>query len=211
MEITAAISTAYTSFSPESECADNSCAPADKPLNTPVSTDTYEPSTEKNNELSEEEKRQVQELSKRDQEVRAHEMAHVAAAGQYAQGGANFEFQTGPDGKRYAVGGEVSIDTSAVPDNPEATVRKMQVVKRAALAPSQPSGQDRAVAAQASQKEIKARQEMHDESSEEMSEKTTTTGENKTTPSSKTARYSPGGRTVSLQNSDLAQLYDITA
>ncbi len=207
MEITAAISTAYTSFSPENGCEGNSCAPAGKPLNTPVSTDTYEPSTEKNNELSEEEKRQVQELSVRDQEVRAHEMAHVAAAGQYAQGGANFEFQTGPDGKRYAVGGEVSIDTSEVPDNPEATIRKMQVIKRAALAPAQPSGQDRTVAAQASQKEIKARQETQNESSE----KTTTTGENETTQPSKTTRYSPGGRTVSLQNSDLSQLYDITA
>ncbi len=207
MEITAAISTSYTSFSPQSECAGKSCAPSDGSSQTPVSADTYEPAAENNNELTEEEKREVQELSTRDQEVRAHEMAHVAAAGQYARGGANFEFQTGPDGKRYAVGGEVSIDTSAVPDNPEATIRKMQVVKRAALAPAQPSGQDRSVAAQASQKEIKARQEMHAETSEstQQAEKT------KSDAPPENTQYSRDGSPLLPDNSDLSQKYDITA
>ena len=67
--------------------------------------------------------------------MRAHEQAHLAAAGPYANGAPTFEFQTGPDGRQYAVGGEVSIDTSPVPGDPEATVRKAQTVKRAALAP----------------------------------------------------------------------------
>jgi hypothetical protein len=56
----------------------------------------------------------------------------------------------------YAVGGEVQIDTSPA-GSPEATIRKMQQIRRAALAPSQPSGTDRAVAAQASQIETQAR------------------------------------------------------
>lgn len=46
--------------------------------------------------------------------MRAHEQAHKTAAGGLAQGGATFEYQTGPDGKQYAVSGEVKIDTSPV-------------------------------------------------------------------------------------------------
>lgn len=102
-----------------------------------------------NQQLSEEEQEQVQGLKQRDAEVRAHEQAHLAAAGPHAKGGASFEYQTGPDGKRYAVGGEVQIDTSPVEGDPQATVQKMQQVRAAALAPGSPSGQDRAVAAQA--------------------------------------------------------------
>lgn len=119
------------------------------------------------NELTEEEQQQVRELSARDREVRAHEMAHVAAGGQYVRGGAHFEYQKSPDGKLYAVGGEVSIDTSKVSGDPEATIRKMQIVRRAALAPAKPSAQDRAVAAQATQNETQARQGLRQQESEE--------------------------------------------
>ena len=31
--------------------------------------------------------------------------AHLSAAGAYAHGGASYEYELGPDGKRYAVGG----------------------------------------------------------------------------------------------------------
>ncbi len=111
-------------------------------------------------ELSAEEKKQVADLKKRDREVKAHEAAHMAAGGGYVRGGASYSYQAGPDGKRYAVGGEVSIDTSAE-DDPNATIRKMQTVRSAALAPANPSGQDRSVAAAASAMEAKARQELH--------------------------------------------------
>lgn len=123
-------------------------------------------------ELSEEERRLLSELRARDAEVRAHERAHVAAAGPYANGGPTFEYQTGPDGRQYAVGGEVSIDTSPVPGDPEATVRKAQTIKRAALAPSDPSAQDRQVAAQAAQLEAQARQQANAEKAEEKEEAT---------------------------------------
>lgn len=109
-------------------------------------------------ELSESEDRQVQKLQKRDREVRAHERAHMAAGSGIVQGGASFTYQRGPDGHNYAVGGEVKIDTSSESD-PESTIRKMQQVKRAALAPAEPSGTDRAVAAQAGRIEAQARQE----------------------------------------------------
>jgi hypothetical protein len=121
-------------------------------------------------ELSEEERQILKELRARDAEVRAHEQAHLAAAGPYANGAPKFEYQTGPDGKQYAVGGEVSIDTSAVPGNPEATARKAQTIKRAALAPRDPSPQDIKVAAQAAQLEAQARLEVKAEKAEEKEE-----------------------------------------
>ena len=39
------------------------------------------------------ESREVEKLKQRDREVRAHELAHLAAAGQYAQGGAKFDHE----------------------------------------------------------------------------------------------------------------------
>jgi hypothetical protein len=77
----------------------------------------------------------------------------------------SYQHQRGPDGKSYAVGGEVKIDTSREKD-PQDTITKMQQVKRAALAPSQPSGQDKSVAAQASQIEAEARIELLKENDE---------------------------------------------
>lgn len=114
-------------------------------------------------ELSQEEIKLVTELQKRDKEVRTHEQAHLAAAGQYAAGGASFSFITGPDGKRYANAGSVPIDLGKE-KTPEATIQKMRTVRRAALAPASPSGADRSIAAQASAKEIQAMKEMQTES-----------------------------------------------
>jgi len=107
-----------------------------------------------------EEQAEIEKLRKRDQEVRTHEQAHIASAGGLAKGGATFSFQHGPDGKQYAVGGEVNIDTSPVSGNPEATIRKAQQIRAAALAPADPSAQDRAVAASANSLEAQARQEL---------------------------------------------------
>lgn len=106
---------------------------------------------------SPEERQVLQQLQARDREVRAHELAHVAAGAGLVRSGASFAYQRGPDGRFYAVGGEVSIDTSAVPGDPAATARKAEQIMRAALAPAQPSGQDRAVAAQAANMAMEAR------------------------------------------------------
>lgn len=102
---------------------------------------------------------QLQKLKRRDQEVRTHEQAHLSAAGRYAQGGATFTYQKGPDGGSYAIGGEVGIDV-AKESTPEATITKMQAIKRAALAPANPSGADKRIATQANATESKARQEL---------------------------------------------------
>ena len=131
-------------------------------------------------DLTEEERRQVTELKKRDAEVKAHEQAHIAAGGAYVSGGASYEYEQGPDHQNYAVGGEVSIDTSAE-NTPEATIRKMQIVKRAALAPQKPSGQDRSVAAQAAQAEARARIELRQQRTEEAEEKREKSAENSET------------------------------
>jgi len=103
----------------------------------------------KTQELSESDLKVISELKQRDAEVKAHEAAHLAAAGGIATSGASFEYQQGPDGVRYAVGGEVNIDTSAVPGDPATTLRKADTIRRAALAPAQPSSPDMQVAASA--------------------------------------------------------------
>ena len=92
--------------------------------------------------------RQIQSLAKRDREVRSHEQAHAAVGGAHA-GSPHYQYTKGPNGVRYATSGHVNIDVSEVPGDPEATLKKMQTVQRAALAPAQPSAQDRAVAAKA--------------------------------------------------------------
>ncbi len=99
--------------------------------------------------LTEDELRLVDELKKVDDEVRQHEMAHMSAGGSLVTSAAQFSYKTGPDGQKYAVAGEVGIDTSAIPGDPQATIDKMERVKQAALAPASPSSQDLKVAAQA--------------------------------------------------------------
>ena len=113
-----------------------------------------------------EERQDVEQLKRIDREVRAHETAHAAVGGQLA-GAPQLSFTTGPDGKRYAVSGEVSIDTSKVANNPQATIDKMLQVQRAALAPASPSSQDLKVAAIANQVANQARVELNLQRNEE--------------------------------------------
>lgn len=105
-------------------------------------------------ELTDDERRVVNELKARDREVRAHEQAHKQVGGRYA-GAISYEYQRGPDGQDYAVGGSVPIDVSPEAE-PEDTAEKMRVVIKAALAPAKPSSADRAVAAAAQAQLIEA-------------------------------------------------------
>ncbi len=118
-------------------------------------------------ELTPEEKERVEDLRARDAAVRVHEMAHIMAGGQLIIRRANFQYVLGSDGRLYAVGGDVLIDTSEVPDDPEATIQKAQAVRRAALAPSNPSSQDLRVAAEATRMEFEARMELVRQRAEE--------------------------------------------
>ena len=118
-----------------------------------------EESSKSNGQLTAEEKAIAQALAKRDREVRAHEAAHMAAGGELT-GAASFTYEVGPDGIRYAVSGEVSIDTSPVRGDPAATLAKAVRIQAAALAPAQPSNADRAVASAAAAMAASARAQM---------------------------------------------------
>ncbi|KAA1149859.1 catalase [Pseudoalteromonas sp. FUC4] len=115
--------------------------------------------TEQEEQQLEQEQQQIKELKARDTEVRVHEQAHAAVGGQYA-GSPSYGYERGPDGTNYAVSGEVQIDVSEVPNDPQATIDKMQTVRAAALAPAEPSGADRSIAADATQKLAAAQAEL---------------------------------------------------
>ncbi len=138
---------------------------------TNAATSTQNP-TEKTtiyaqDKLTLEQIQQIEKLKQRDQEVRRHEAAHLAAAGQHANGGPTFKYQRGPDGKNYSVGGEVSIDTGKVAGDAQATIQKARQIRSAALAPADPSAQDRQVAAAATQMEAEARIELQQTQTED--------------------------------------------
>jgi hypothetical protein len=106
--------------------------------------------------LTSEQEAKVKKLAARDREVRAHEAAHLAAAGALA-GGVEYTYELGPDGKLYAVGGKVRI---SVPPGltPEQRLAAARELLAAAEAPVDPSSQDMAVAAKAARMEAEALQ-----------------------------------------------------
>jgi outer membrane protein OmpA-like peptidoglycan-associated protein len=129
---------------PESKSkADKDDGQNDTPETTAATGSDTESST-----VDPEQQQQIEQLASRDREVRAHEAAHAAVGGS-ATGAPTYSYELGPDGKRYVVDGEVSVDLSPVKGNPAATIAKMQTVHAAALAPAEPSVQDKQVAAQA--------------------------------------------------------------
>lgn len=100
-------------------------------------------------QLTEADLARIRQLSLQDSQVRLNEEAHVRVGGQYA-GSPSYDFETGPDNRQYAISGEVSFNDTPIAGNPEATIRKLSIVKKAALAPAEPSTQDRAIASKAS-------------------------------------------------------------
>ncbi len=102
---------------------------------------------------------EIRKLEARNRQVRAHEAAHQSVGGQLA-GAASYTYQRGPNGKLYAIGGEVPIKIVADPNSPQKTIARMQQVIAAALAPADPSSQDRAVAARATQIMLSAQRQL---------------------------------------------------
>lgn len=113
-------------------------------------------------ELSPEEQRRIAELKRIDAAVRAHEQAHIAVGRELITSGPNYAYTYGPDGKRYAVSGEVGIDTSPERE-PEANIDKGQRIQDTALAPVDPSPQDYRVAATGKQLEDQGRRDLRAE------------------------------------------------
>lgn len=126
-------------------------------MQTPARSDSS--STASSEQLSTEQLAEVRKLQARDRAVRQHEQAHLSAAGGLVTSGPSYSYQRGPDGVNYAIGGEVSIDVSPGRTAQE-TIDKAKQIEQAALAPKDPSGADRAVAAQARNMAQKARSEL---------------------------------------------------
>jgi len=143
-----------------------------KPSSNDINSQDKELSTKNKDdkELSSSERQQVSDLQQRDAEVKAHEAAHIAAGGSSVGGSASYTYQEGPDGKLYAIGGEVPISSSGG-STPEETIRIAQEIQAGALAPANPSAQDLKVASSAALMESKARQELSKERSDELKEK----------------------------------------
>ncbi|PUU89383.1 MULTISPECIES: putative metalloprotease CJM1_0395 family protein [Halanaerobium] len=152
------------------------------------------------NEFNKAEQREIEKLKRRDREVRAHEMAHQAAGGQYA-GSASYSYTTGPDNRRYAVGGSVDIETSPA-KAPEETVKKADQIKRAATAPAQPSGADLQIAAKAARMKMEAQAELNQKEISGEGEETESSQEtNKNKDSIFENKYLINKRESSYQNS----------
>jgi hypothetical protein len=109
-------------------------------------------------QLTPQQKVEVAKLTARDRDVRAHEQAHMASAGALANG-IEYDYELGPDGKMYAVGGKVKI---SIPPglSAEQKLAASRELHTAAQAPTDPSGQDMVVASQASRMEVEALQEI---------------------------------------------------
>ena len=113
-----------------------------------------QPSTE---ELAE--KQIIRSLENHDKVVRNHESAHAAVGGSFT-GAPSYSYEIGPNGKKYAVGGEVSVDLTPIAGDPTKTIVKMNKVQAAALAPVNPSAQDIRVAASAASIIVEAQAEL---------------------------------------------------
>ena len=163
--------TATDSSSPHEETdhvnneKENTTVNEQNPERTPYSTDQAKDKNQDTGEsYSESELDVISTLKARDMEVIAHERAHSSVGGQYA-GSPNYSYKTGPDGVKYAVSGEVSIDLSEVSGDPQTTLQKAKQIKAAALAPAAPSSQDLRVAAKADRMASEARSDIFESNS----------------------------------------------
>jgi hypothetical protein len=168
-----------------------SSSSTEKASSTMISTST----------LSDAEQSEIAKLKVIDSEVHAHEQAHMAAGGSLVKGGPSYNYTNGPDKKRYATAGEVSIDASPVKDDPEATIMKEERVKRAAMAPAKPSSQDYAVASAATQMIVQAQMEL----TRQKMQPTDESNLSSTTQTVK-AQSAYGGKTESQQTGSTANL-----
>ena len=120
-------------------------------------------------QLTEAQQQKVTELQQIDRNVRAHEQAHMAAGHGVVTSGPNYTYTYGPDGKQYATGGEVGIDT-AYERKPEANIDKGIRIQAAALAPKDPSPQDYRVATVGEQMESTGRTDLRRQQAEEQAQ-----------------------------------------
>ena len=140
----------------------------EQPSTEKVALDTPKKDLHYGEQMSAEQKKQIAEMKAVEQKVKAHEQAHRSVGGKFS-GGISYDFQKGPDGQQYIVGGEVPIQMPRS-DNPEETIQAMEQVRRAALAPANPSSQDMQVASKASQAILEAQSELKSKENKEADE-----------------------------------------
>lgn len=157
--------------SKDSKDATTDQLPAEKKTNAKDETDKTSGKTgqKTSGQLTQKQQQEVQKLKERDAEVRAHEQAHISAAAGLRTSSPSFTYETGPDGKKYAVGGEVNVSFSES-GNPEDDLKNAETMKRAALAPADPSSQDKSVAREADQLIQKAEQEITQQKEQQKTE-----------------------------------------
>ena len=159
-------STSSYAFGFDATTSQNSRKDVAKKSETDTSDNTAQKKEKQPDELTPSEKQQVAKLQATDTEVRAHEAAHQAAGGGLA-GGASFSYTRGPDGKMYAVAGEVPISMEEG-SSPQETIANARKVEAAAMAPANPSPQDYSVASSARMLEMKAQQQLAKEKQQEL-------------------------------------------
>lgn len=154
----------------EREQAESSDLSTSELSESELESDSGEDSAEFNGvQFTEQELATLRKLKARDLEVRTHEQAHQAVGGRYASA-PTYEYERGPDGTNYAVSGEVGIQLPNQSASAQEVIRQADQVIRAALAPAEPSAQDRQVAAQATQAKVEATQRLQEEQQQEQQE-----------------------------------------
>ena len=176
--------------------ADNSVSSGDKTANAENNTQNNDKNAGQKNigELSREEQRIVSELQAADTNVRAHEAAHMAAGGGLTSP-ASYTYERGPDNKMYAVAGEVGISTSEG-NTPQESLNKAQTIRRAALAPADPSPQDLKVAAQAASMEMSARAQIMQEKMAQNSQNSNNSGDGSAENSTENSNINSAGNSA---------------
>ncbi len=104
----------------------------------------------------------IEQLKSRDKEVRIHEMSHSTNPELIKIGSAQFDYTIGPDGKAYATGGRVTLSTGSS-KTPEEALAKAEALKRASMAPGEPSSQDFQALNAAQSMEYEARNQIYTE------------------------------------------------
>jgi len=95
--------------------------------------------------------RVLEKFKKTDAQVRTHEQIHASIG--HTTTPIAYNYQKGPDGQMYAVGGNVRLDTS-IPTEPKAAAFKLDQILKAASGVPDSSGADNTIASQSNLNKI---------------------------------------------------------
>lgn len=90
--------------------------------------------------------RVLNKFKQTDANVRSHEQVHASIG--HTTAPISYNYQEGPDGKMYVVGGSVRLDTS-LPDDPKAAAFKLDQIQKSSSGAADLSGADVSISSQA--------------------------------------------------------------